>query len=89
MVMIEGAYPHYLFTSLVFNEPCSRDGGGQNPGNNLHVSGLSSRVDTRDLEAAFTKIGRVSESSCDASNVTSTYHCPGQESISHVRPPYS
>ena len=33
---------------------------GQNPGNNLHVSGLSSRVDTRDLEAAFAKIGRAS-----------------------------
>ena len=31
-----------------------------NPGNNLHVSGLSSRVDTRDLEAAFAKVGRVS-----------------------------
>ena len=31
-----------------------------NPGNNLHVSGLSHKVDTRDLEAAFTKIGRVS-----------------------------
>ncbi|KAI0275214.1 hypothetical protein BC834DRAFT_840103 [Gloeopeniophorella convolvens] len=33
---------------------------GQNPGNNLHVSGLNSRVDTRDLEAAFAKIGRAS-----------------------------
>lgn len=32
----------------------------QNPGNNLHVSGLSSKVDTRDLEAAFAKVGRVS-----------------------------
>jgi len=36
-----------------------RDVGGQNPGNNLHVSGLSHKVDTRDLEAAFTKVGRV------------------------------
>jgi len=36
---------------------------GQNPGNNLHVSGLSSRVDTRDLEAAFAKIGRVKKAS--------------------------
>ena len=54
----------YPFTSLTFNDTSSRDGGGQNPGNNLHVSGLSSRVDTRDLEAAFAKIGRVSESSC-------------------------
>jgi len=41
----------------------NREGGGQNPGNNLHVSGLSSRVDTRDLEAAFAKIGRVKKAS--------------------------
>jgi transformer-2 protein len=54
----------YPFSSLTLNDPASRDGGGQNPGNNLHVSGLSSRVDTRDLEAAFAKIGRVSKSSC-------------------------
>ncbi|KAJ7068764.1 hypothetical protein C8F01DRAFT_622153 [Mycena amicta] len=40
-----------------------RDGGGvgANPGNNLHVSGLSHRLDTRDLEAAFAKIGRVTK----------------------------
>ena len=38
----------------------SRGGeAGKNPGNNLHVSGLSHKVDTRDLEAAFAKIGRV------------------------------
>jgi len=36
---------------------------GVNPGNNLHVSGLSHRVDTRDLEAAFLKIGRVKKAS--------------------------
>ncbi|GLB43728.1 putative related to transformer-2 protein homolog [Lyophyllum shimeji] len=36
---------------------------GNNPGNNLHVSGLSHRVDTRDLEAAFAKIGRVKKAS--------------------------
>lgn len=40
-----------------------RGGGGLNPGNNLHVSGLSHKVDTRDLEAAFTKIGRVKKAS--------------------------
>jgi len=40
-----------------------RGEAGQNPGNNLHVSGLSSRVDTRDLEAAFAKIGRVKKAS--------------------------
>ncbi|KAL0952117.1 hypothetical protein HGRIS_008746 [Hohenbuehelia grisea] len=39
------------------------DEGGHNPGNNLHVSGLSHKVDTRDLEAAFAKIGRVQKAS--------------------------
>ncbi|KAJ3550907.1 hypothetical protein NMY22_g136 [Coprinellus aureogranulatus] len=32
-----------------------RDSGGNNPGNNLHVSGLAHKVDTRDLEAAFAR----------------------------------
>ncbi|RDB28027.1 putative RNA-binding protein C25G10.01 [Hypsizygus marmoreus] len=36
---------------------------GVNPGNNLHVSGLHHKVDTRDLEAAFAKIGRVKKAS--------------------------
>jgi len=36
---------------------------GLNPGNNLHVSGLAHKVDTRDLEAAFSKIGRVKKAS--------------------------
>lgn len=36
-----------------------RGDGGQNPGNNLHVSGLSHKVDTRELEQAFAKVGRV------------------------------
>ena len=35
--------------------------GGQNPGNNLHVSGLSHRVDSRDLENHFAAIGRVGD----------------------------
>ncbi|KAF8633536.1 hypothetical protein AX15_001340 [Amanita polypyramis BW_CC] len=45
--------------------PIGRDTerGGQNPGNNLHVSGLSHKVDTRDLEAAFAKVGRVKKAS--------------------------
>ncbi|KAJ7664858.1 hypothetical protein B0H17DRAFT_855438, partial [Mycena rosella] len=34
-----------------------------NPGNNLHVSGLAHKIDTRDLEAAFAKIGRVKKAS--------------------------
>ncbi|KAK7695148.1 hypothetical protein QCA50_002338 [Cerrena zonata] len=40
-----------------------REGGrgveANNPGNNLHVSGLSKQVDTRELEQAFAKVGRV------------------------------
>ncbi|KAF8225158.1 RNA-binding domain-containing protein [Tricholoma matsutake] len=36
---------------------------GANPGNNLHVSGLSHKVDTRELEATFAKIGRVKKAS--------------------------
>ncbi|TFL03289.1 hypothetical protein BDV98DRAFT_504137, partial [Pterulicium gracile] len=34
-----------------------------NPGNNLHVSGLHTKVDSRDLEAAFAKAGRVQKAS--------------------------
>ena len=37
----------------------------QNPGNNLHVSGLSHKVDTRDLEATFAKVGRVSHANVE------------------------
>ncbi|KAI4517927.1 RNA-binding domain-containing protein [Schizophyllum commune Loenen D] len=45
-----------------------RDQGGRgdgrtNPGNNLHVSGLSHKIDTRDLEAAFKEFGRVQKAS--------------------------
>ncbi|KAF9478916.1 RNA-binding domain-containing protein [Pholiota conissans] len=46
--------------------PPREERGGSNstnPGNNLHVSGLSHKVDTRDLEAAFAKIGRVKKAS--------------------------
>ena len=45
-------FSHHSGTALIRS-------GRQNPGNNLHVSGLSHKVDTRDLEAAFAKIGRV------------------------------
>ncbi|KAJ7165030.1 hypothetical protein C8R46DRAFT_1097958 [Mycena filopes] len=38
-------------------------GTSVNPGNNLHVSSLSHKIDTRDLEAAFAKIGRVKKAS--------------------------
>jgi len=40
-----------------------RGDGEYNPGNNLHVSGLSSRVDTRQLEEMFAKFGRVQKAS--------------------------
>lgn len=30
-----------------------------NPGNNLHVSGLNNRVEARDLEEHFSKVGKV------------------------------
>lgn len=39
------------------------EGGGTNPGNNLHVSGLSSTIDSRELEAIFSKIGKVKKAS--------------------------
>jgi transformer-2 protein len=63
----------YSVSLIFFNVSTSREGGGQNPGNNLHVSGLSSRVDTRDLEAAFAKIGRVSGNLCRPCDMISTY----------------
>ncbi|GAA5838982.1 hypothetical protein JCM11251_007845 [Rhodosporidiobolus azoricus] len=37
----------------------NRGGDQGNPGNNLHVSGLSTRVEERDLEDAFSKHGRI------------------------------
>lgn len=37
-----------------------RSGGDSNPGNNLHVSGLTNKCTDRDLEEAFGKYGTVS-----------------------------
>ncbi|KAF9447858.1 RNA-binding domain-containing protein, partial [Macrolepiota fuliginosa MF-IS2] len=34
-----------------------------NPGNNLHVSGLSHKVDSNELEVIFAKVGRVKKAS--------------------------
>jgi len=45
---------------------CLHSDGSTNPGNNLHVSGLSSRVDNRALEELFAKYGRVSSFSFTA-----------------------
>ncbi|KAJ4482341.1 hypothetical protein J3R30DRAFT_3656413 [Lentinula aciculospora] len=41
----------------------SRRDGAQdnNPGNNLHVSGLPSKIDDRELEAMFAKVGRITK----------------------------
>lgn len=39
------------------------NGEDANPGNNLHVSGLNRKVDSRDLEDAFSKTGRVLKAS--------------------------
>ncbi|KAF9011414.1 hypothetical protein BDQ17DRAFT_881029 [Cyathus striatus] len=33
-----------------------KEGGGTNPGNNLHVSGLSHKIDTRELEATLRRL---------------------------------
>lgn len=38
-------------------------GGGDNPGNNLHVSSLAISIDERALEAHFAKYGEVSHAS--------------------------
>lgn len=37
--------------------------GSTNPGNNLHVSGLSHKVDNRELETIFSKCGKVQRAS--------------------------
>ncbi|THU99720.1 RNA-binding domain-containing protein [Dendrothele bispora CBS 962.96] len=40
-----------------------RDSKASNTGNNIHVSGLNYKVDSRDLENAFAKVGRVTKAS--------------------------
>ncbi|KAJ3747496.1 hypothetical protein DFH05DRAFT_1393757 [Lentinula detonsa] len=48
-------------TDLI-NSRRRRDGGqDNNPGNNLHISGLSTEVDDRELEATFAKVGRITK----------------------------
>ncbi|SGY20035.1 BQ5605_C017g08444 [Microbotryum silenes-dioicae] len=41
--------------------PSHNGGGDTNPGNNLHVSGLSTRVEDRDLDEVFAKFGRIAK----------------------------
>jgi RNA recognition motif-containing protein len=48
--------PNLSYSNLLLK----RSDGAHNPGNNLHVSGLSNKIDQRDLEAVFSKFGRVS-----------------------------
>ncbi|KAF7342513.1 RNA-binding domain-containing protein [Mycena venus] len=48
-----------LSLSLSFSEHLLAAFPRNNPGNNLHVSGLSQKIDSRDLEEAFGKMGRV------------------------------
>lgn len=43
-----------------FNSPAANAEGEQNPGNNLHVSGVSNKVTERELDEAFGKFGKVS-----------------------------
>lgn len=56
---IEGQYVNICSITACSILSSREGGGGNNPGNNLHVSGLSHRVDTRELEQAFAKVGRV------------------------------
>ncbi|GAA5903136.1 RNA recognition motif domain-containing protein [Sporobolomyces salmoneus] len=64
-----GARARSRSRSPVRADPDRREGGDRgrgndrsaevNPGNNIHVSGLSSRVEERDLEEVFGKFGRI------------------------------
>lgn len=53
-------------TSAGLTRCCFVSPPGNNPGNNLHVSGLHARVEERDLEDLFSKYGRVSPISCQS-----------------------
>jgi hypothetical protein len=78
----------YLYLYLRIGHSLLNDLGSHNPGNNLHVSGLSHKVDTRDLEAAFAKIGRVSHPRC-LPRFRFLSFLAGQEGLRHVRSPYT
>lgn len=59
-----------------------------NPGNNLHVSGLHTKVDSRDLEAAFAKAGRVRSSSSQRALAVYTHQVTiGPKGLDHAGPP--
>src|SRR5258706_6123519 len=68
---------------------CSSVDGGSNPGNNLHISGLSSRVDSRELEAIFNKVGKVRLLHDSTKSLFFNFYPTGQKSIGHVRPPHA
>ena len=79
---------HSKITFLRHKSHSGREGGGLNPGNNLHVSGLSHKVDTRDLEQTFAKIGRVRLYficvSGDGRELLTTNFISGQKGVRHV-----
>ena len=75
-----GCYPCLAYSYE--NSSRGSSPGGQNPGNNLHVSSLSHRVDSRDLENHFAAIGRVRHCSFVCSPVTNT--TTGSEGSSHA-----
>ena len=88
---VTGSFPHHCRLCLQADERCGvdrgRSDGGANPGNNLHVSGLSGSVEERDLEDAFSKYGRVSTSYLAALFAAAQpAGSTGSKSSSHARP---
>ena len=58
--VIEGQYSTTISSTKKYPHWFSRrNGQAVNPGNNLHVSGLSSDVTSQELEALFATAGRV------------------------------
>ncbi|KAJ7059456.1 hypothetical protein C8F01DRAFT_215216 [Mycena amicta] len=53
--------PDYYSRGRSRSRSPNRGSAGVNQGNNLHVSGLSKRLESRDLEDVFGRIGRVSK----------------------------
>lgn len=87
IIIVEGALHLFCHRTRHPNAPHRAD-GGVNPGNNLHVSGLSSRVDNRELEAVFSKMGKVRISPVFSSVNNLTAYISGCESCRDVRPSY-
>lgn len=78
-----------FFSPLCSSYCYYRDGGGNNPGNNLHVSGLAHKIDNRELEEAFAKFGKVTRPPvcCNPHKQNNnTPPRPGGPCSNHVRP---